>query len=283
MLTSRVLTIAACFAMAPLSLPDSARALDAARTAADLPQISAADAFARSTQLYSKGDKPEAFTYLLRAGEQGHPVAQYHLARMYAEGDGVGQSSIKAFEYYKALANANADNRDAPYSPLIAKAFVSLASYYMEGIPKTNIRQNLREAVELLTHAASYFDDPEAQYELGRMHLAGRGTERDQINAARWFILAARKGHKTAQATLGDLLFRTKVVSPNPVEGLAWLEIAKSQATGVADSWILLLHEHAFAEAHPEDRERAYQHAETLRKTIRPSPRANLFDLTPSQ
>ena len=42
------------------------------------------------------------------AAEGGHPVAQWKLGRMYADGDGVIQDDLRAFEYFSRIANAHA-------------------------------------------------------------------------------------------------------------------------------------------------------------------------------
>ena len=117
----------------------------------------------------------------------------------------------------------------------------------------------------MFTYAASYFGDPDAQFELGRLFLTGRGVETDPRQAARWLGLAARKSHKGAQATLGEMLFRGRGVPRRPAEGLMWLDLAKAQVAGVEGSWILSLHEHAFTEAASSDRERAKALAEAYR------------------
>src|SRR5690349_18410090 len=48
------------------------------------------------------------------AAEGGHPVAasvaQWKLGRMYADGDGVIQDDLRAFEYFSRIANAHAED-----------------------------------------------------------------------------------------------------------------------------------------------------------------------------
>ena len=65
----------------------------------------------------------------------------------------------------------------------------------------------------MFRYAASYFGDPDAQYNLGRLYLSGRGAPKDAIQAARWFGLAADKGQRSAQAALGTMLFKGQDVS----------------------------------------------------------------------
>src|SRR3954454_22435255 len=51
-----------------------------------------------------------SLTSLQYAAEGGHPVAQWKLGRMYANGDRVTQDELHAFEYLSCIANAYADN-----------------------------------------------------------------------------------------------------------------------------------------------------------------------------
>src|SRR6516162_9169459 len=46
-----------------------------------------------------------ALTALQYAAEQGQPVAQWKLGRMYADGDGVPRDDLRAFSYFSQVAN----------------------------------------------------------------------------------------------------------------------------------------------------------------------------------
>ncbi len=75
------------------------------------------------------------------------------------------------------------------------------------------------------------------------------------MRAARWFGLAAEKGHHGAQALLGHLLFQGDGVPRQRGRGLMWLSVALSGAKGPKDAWIRELHAKDFAAASDEDRE----------------------------
>jgi len=50
---------------------------------------------------------------------------------MYANGDGVTQDDLRAFEYFSRIANAHAeDSPSAPQATIVANAFVALGRYY---------------------------------------------------------------------------------------------------------------------------------------------------------
>ena len=60
---------------------------------------------------------------------------------MYADGDGVTQDDLRAFEYFSRIANAHAeDSPSAPQSAIVANAFVALGRYYLNGIPNSKIK-----------------------------------------------------------------------------------------------------------------------------------------------
>ena len=94
----------------------------------------------------------------------------------------------------------------------------------------------------MFRHAASYFGDPEAQYQVGRMYLEGAGTPKDAVQASRWLRLAADMGQRNAQALLGAMLFKGKDVSRQAAMGLFWLTVAKDavakEGGGSDDKWI---------------------------------------------
>ena len=54
-------------------------------------------------------------TSLGYAAEGGHPMPEWKLGRMYADGDGVIQDDVRAFEYFSRIANAHAE--DSPSAP----------------------------------------------------------------------------------------------------------------------------------------------------------------------
>src|SRR3954447_8853231 len=184
------------------------------------------------TQALRAGKLDQAVTSLEYAAEQGMPGAMWKLGRMYADGEGVGQNKLRAFEYFLNLTKTHAyEPPDSPESRFVASAFVALGQYYFDGIPDSAVKPDAAVAIDLFRHAASYFGDPDAQYHLGRLYLLGTGTAKDSVQAARWLRLAANKGQRSAQAMLGGMLFKGQGVARQPAMGLAWLTLAKDGAS----------------------------------------------------
>ena len=87
------------------------------------------------------------------------------------------------------------------------------------------------------------------------MYLSGQGGDENARQAARWYKLAARKGHTGAQAMLGRLMLEGIGVRRSTVNGLMWLSIARQRRE--SDSGIQSLHERAFEAASEADRIKA--------------------------
>src|SRR5258708_11691381 len=111
-----VATLGFAFDGAPVS-PDTA-----------IPVVSAQPGAAAALKKVIPPSTPDtSLTSLQYAAEGRHPVAQWKLGRMYADGDGVAQDDLRAFEYFSRIANAHAeDSPSAPQAAVVANAFVAL-------------------------------------------------------------------------------------------------------------------------------------------------------------
>jgi hypothetical protein len=201
-----------------------------------------------------------SLTSLQYAAEGGHPVAQWKLGRMYADGDGVTQDDLRAFEYFSRIANQHAeDSPSAPQAAIVANAFVSLGRYYLNGIPNSKVKADRERAREMFSYAASYFGNADAQYDLARLYLKTPDASREDFRyGARWLGLAAQKGQHQAQALLGQMLFNGDRLPPQRARGLMWLTLASEGATA-EEVWIKESHSRAFAKASNDDRAMALQ------------------------
>src|SRR6476659_4651456 len=180
-----------------------------------------------------------SLTSLQYAAEGGHPVAQWKLGRMYADGDGVIQDDLRAFEYFSRIANAHAeDSPSAPQATIVANAFVALGRYYLNGIPNSKIKPDSDRTREMFSYAASYFGNADAQYDLARLYLKTPDASRDDFRyGARWLGLGAQTGQPQAQAMLGQMLFNGDQLPRQAARGLMWLTLARDSA-GAGGNWI---------------------------------------------
>ena len=248
----RVLVIGAGLAVAP------ALALDGSKSDGTTAPPTPTEAFRSGAHLLKTGETAKAVSSLEYAAENGHALAQWKLGRMYAEGDGVTQNDLKAFEYFRRIAASHAeDNPNTRQARFVANAFVSLGHYYLDGIPNTYVKRDPERAREMFAYAAMYFRDPQAQYSLARLYLDGVGAPHDPRTAARWFGLSAQKGLCKAQAMLGAMLFTGDHVPRQAARGLMWLTLAKDAAKDTAAmdrNWINQLYDSAFRQATEDEK-----------------------------
>jgi hypothetical protein len=206
------------------------------------PFVSATDAYRAGIAELKTGDTAEGLPALEYAAERGVLGAQLKLARIYASGNGVKKDSGKAFLFYRQIANQRADiSPMSPVSKFVAEAFVALGEYYVDGIPLAGVPKDPVRAANLFRHAASYFGDADAQYQLARLYLEGDGVERNVGLAINWLATAAKKQHAAAQATLGELLWRgSDDVRQRRARGLALIMLAheNAKASGKEPKWI---------------------------------------------
>jgi TPR repeat protein len=224
------------------------------------PNLSPGEAFRSGYEAYKAGDAATALEALGFAADRGHPGALWKLGRMYQTGDLVTEDDRKAMEMFSRVASDYGDGSPyAPEAPFVADAFTTLGSYYQSGIPGT-VEADPRRARRFFAYAASYFGDSDAQYSLAKMLQQGQGGEQDARQAARWFKLAARKGHVGAQAEFGHILYEGIGLERRPLEGLMWLSIARLSNPG--DPVIQARHEQAFSTADEDLRREAMMAAE---------------------
>ena len=267
MRTSRRIILALMLGAAPAAGPGFA--FDGApinQQDAALPVVTQPAAAALNAQALKKTSAPAtavvapSLNSLQYAAEGGHPVAQWKLGRMYADGDGVIQDDLRAFEYFSRIANAHAeDSPSAPQATIVANAFVALGRYYLNGIPNSKIKADTERAREMFSYAASYFGNADAQYDLARLYLKTPDASRDDFRyGARWLGLAAQKGQHQAQALLGQMLFNGDRLPRQAARGLMWLTLARDSATP-EEVWIKESYNRAIAKASDDDRAMALQ------------------------
>ena len=190
---------------------------------------------------------------LSEAAGQGDLAARLEIGRRLAQGRGVEKNEASAAAYFRGIISEyeNISARDK-HGPLVAAAFLEMARLYKSGVPEGGIAANPAQAFSFLHHAASYFGDPVAQFELAKLLMSGDGVTKNTRVAAQWLLSASRKGYAPAQALLGDLLWHGgDGVKRVAGDGLGLLAIARRNALGEDKPWVSKMFEAARAEAHP--------------------------------
>jgi FOG: TPR repeat, SEL1 subfamily len=204
---------------------------------------------------------------LENAAEAGQPLALWQLGTMYENGEGVDRDPARAFGYFAQIANQHADTPPRGVeADIVAQSFVKVGDYYRQGVPDAGISPDVEESYRMLQHAASYFGDADAQYRLGLLYLQEDALGVSPLQSARWFSLAARKGHCLAQARLGDMLFNGgEGIQAHQLDGLMWLNIAHIRCAGSGDQGVVdELLARAVSLATPEDRANAAALAQSI-------------------
>ena len=250
---SRRIILALMLGAAPVAGPGFA--FDGAPANQDAAAAINAQALKKAAAPAAAAASAPSLNSLQYAAEGGHPVAQWKLGRMYADGDGVIQDDLRAFEYFSRIANAHAeDSPSAPQATIVANAFVALGRYYLNGIPNSKIKVDADRAREMFSYAASYFGNADAQYDLARLYLKTPDASRDDFRyGARWLGLAAQKGQHQAQAMLGQMLFNGDRMPPQRARGLMWLTLARDSAAP-DEAWIKESYNRAITKASDDDR-----------------------------
>ena len=224
------------------------------------PFASATEAYHQGVSAMKAGRTAVALPALEYAAKRGVLGAQLKLARAYAAGRDVPKDDAKALAYFQAIADQYADiSPSSPIAKYVGEAFVALGQYSLDGVPAMSLPANPAYAADLFRHAASYFGDPEAQYQLARLYLTGEGVEKNVGLAVNWLATAARKQHAAAQATLGELLWRGEEVRQRQARGLALIMLAheNAKASGPEPQWIANLYQEAFAKSDNATRKEA--------------------------
>ncbi len=189
---------------------------------------------------------------LVVAAAKGDLSAEIEIGRRLAEGEGVKKDEAQAAFYFQAAINRLGEigARDKR-GPLAATAFRYLAQFHRRGVAGAHIAANPAYAFDLLHHAASYFGDPIAQFELAKLLISGDGVTKNPHVAAQWLLRATRKGYAPAQALLGQMLWRGDGVKRVPGEGLGLLAIARRNAAPADKAWVSKMFETARAGSLP--------------------------------
>lgn len=259
----RFVFVCAVFAPAIAFALDGSPAPDDAPIAPDGRFGSVQQAFRRGVEAYRSGDVEQSLPALKYAAEAGHPLAQWKLAKMYADGDGVPHDDYKAFQYYsRVVENFDEDVAAGRDRSVVSNAFVAVGVYSQKGIG-SRVKPDPQRAFDMFRFAAINFGDPNAQYHLARMLLEGAGVPKNTQQAARWLSLAAEKNHVASQALLGRVLFNGQDgVARQRARGLMWLELACARADRVKDKWIFEARDEASALASEFDRDASKVYAQ---------------------
>ncbi len=142
--------------------------------------------------------------------------------------------------------NADADPDDGQRAPFVAKALTALAGYLRRGVKEIGVEPDPGRAVDYLHHAATFFGDKDAQFELAKVYLGGVGTPEDVKRGMHYLSVLTEEGYPGAQAFLADLLWRGRYVKKDERRALALIRMAVENAPEHERIWIEDIYQNIF-------------------------------------
>jgi uncharacterized protein len=242
---SKLVAISVCVMLMPLTA-----GVSTAR-AGTVAFSSAAEALKQGMSAYQGGYYEIAIPALEHAASENEFMANYYLARIYADSTSAYTDHAKAYMLLQKLVDeyAEVDPDSDPRAFYVGRSLTALAGYVRTGLPDIRLSPDIDRAVEYLHHASVMFDDEDAQFELAKMQLKGEGVIANEHNAKHWLSVLTQKGHAGAQAFLADLLWRGKFMEADQPRALALISVAKENAPGPERLWIEDIYQNIFCGA----------------------------------
>lgn len=215
-----------------------ALALPAAAVAAEFK--SPAEALKQGESAYRGGFYELAIPALEHAAAANMFMAQYLLARIYADNRHAYTDHAKAYVLFQKLANdhADVDPEDDARAPYVAAALIELAGYMRRGLPEFGVQPDAVRAAGYIRHAATFLDDENAKFELAKITLDGDGVMQSVQTGLHLLSRLSQNGHAPAQAFLADLFWRGQHVEKDAVRAYALISVAVRNAPFGERVWI---------------------------------------------
>ena len=168
----------------------------------------------------------EAVFWYQKSAQSGFPLAENNLGRMYQYGYGVEQSYTKAFMWYsKAVEQGNITAKN------------NLALLYDKGL---GVDKDAHKAFSLYYENAEA-NDAQAQNSVGASYINGDGVAQSTQNAIYWFEKAAKQGNRLSQYNLGLIYGNGMDVIKDENKAMYWLTLSAKNGYEPAQSAIDIL------------------------------------------
>ena len=240
----------------------------------DLPCVAPADAVTKGLDAYQQGRYELAvpsFECALSSGNELQKLhANFYLARIYSDDTGGFTNHARAYDMFRTISDAidSVDPEDSRRAPFVAKALTAFAGYVRRGLPEIGLKPDLARNAEYIRHAATFFDEPDAQFELAKLHLAGLGVPRDVPLGLHYIQKLVEHGHAPAQGYLADLYWTGTHVRADKVRALALIKMAETNASMSDHLWIEDNYQTIYCSTPAADRTKAAALTDVFRKTF---------------
>jgi len=239
-------------------------------------------AFEQGMGALRAGQMDVALPALEHAAGKGVFLAEFYLARIFADPTSAYTDHAKAYVLYQRLADQYADiDPDADQrAPFVAKSFTALAGYLLRGVPEINVQPDPGRAAEYLHHAATFFNDRNAQFELAKLYLRANEEPIKTRQALHWLAVLTEQGHAGAQAFLADLYWHGNHVEKSPLRAYALVTVAVENAPVHERIWIEDIHQNIYCGLSETVRTNARGLIEFWRKQYGRTPEADRYGLS---
>ena len=196
--------------------------------------------------------------------------ANFYLARIFSDDTGGFADHARAYEIFRSISDAVdiVDPEDGRRAPFVAKALTAFAGYVRRGLPEIGLKPDLARHVEYIRHAATFFNEPDAQFELAKLHLTAQGVPGDVPLGLHYIQKLVEDGHASAQAYLADLYWHGTHVRPDRVRALALIKTATGNAPASDRLWIEDAYQNIYCGTPKDERLKAAGLAEVFRRSF---------------
>ncbi len=222
----------------------AATCLSGTTVARDFKFASPQAAYEQGFSAYKNGFYEIAIPALSSAATTLEPskrlFAEFYLAQIYADNTGTQTDHTKAYTLFRSIVEAHADidPDDRLRAPFVARSLTAVANYVRRGIPDFGLQSDPETALDFYNKAATWFDEPDAQFELAKLHLIGEGVPQDVKLGLHYLQKLVHQSHAPAQAFLADLQWQGKIVPREPDKALALIRMAVENAHRTDRLWI---------------------------------------------
>lgn len=244
----------------PVAPFDWLQLTNAAHAKGPSAQANAKATFDQAMAAYRRGDYDAAlpaFQFVAARGDAYQRfLSEFYLGRIYADTAGPKTDHALAYMLLRRLADeyADVDPDDLQRAPYVAKALTTAAIYVRDGVPEIALKPNPELGFEWLRHAATFFNEPDAQFEVAREDIRSDAQRKTGLHFLQKLV---KEGHPGAQAVMAELLSRGRHVTANPGEALALVTMAVENASPSDRIWIEDIYQQIYCASPPEVRERA--------------------------
>lgn len=244
-------------------------ALVPAAEARDLSYKSTREAYEQGLGAYKSGYYEiaiPAFEYVIAKNDaQNRFFAEFYLGRILADNAGSQTDHAKAYMFFQRIADENADidPDDLKKAPFVAKSLTAVAIYVRDGLPEIALKPDEQRAIEYLRHAATFFNEPDAQFELAKIFI---GSEADRPTGLHYLQKLSKEGHPGAQAVLADLLARGRYIKQDHAQALGLIKVAVENAGASERIWIEDIYQNIYCGSPKDAREASKGLVATWRK-----------------